>query len=313
MAPAPRPLGTLVLEEGGEPCGDGDRCIRFVVTCPQVAQPVKGYFVIDDPAGPSRGTVAMFSGGEGSGFLPRGSARGGTRRAALDEVRDAGFRIVQVVWDEGWTGGAPEGNEGLGKLSCRPATATAWISDHLTDEGTPLCAGGGSGGAAQVSYLLSHYGLEDRLSLVLPFTGYWMGRIDLGCLDDDPLNASLHYNDGARGFIDTTMGYPRGEGPCTKRDQSQRATFEEASIALGGNDYVHPNTLVAIVLAGADQVGALVQGHTYYERLAREGSPWVYIDIVSGAPHGLGENGAAVIRDLFLRECRPHGDAARAN
>jgi hypothetical protein len=89
--------------------------------------------------------------------------------------------------------------------------------------------------------------------------------------------------------------------------------FEEASIALGGNDYVHPNTLVAIVLAGGDNVGALVQGHTHYARLIREGSPLVYFDIISGAPHGLGEAGPAVIRDLFLQECRPRGEGSHAD
>lgn len=300
-----RSLGTLSLEEG-EACGDGSRCIRFLVECPEVAEPVRGYMVIDDPDGPSRGTVATFSGGDGSWYLPKEGGPSGLMayRAAWGELRDEGFRIVQVVWEGGWVDAAPASHEGLDKLSCRPATATAWIADNLTDAGTPLCAVGGSGGAAQVSYLLSHYGLEDRLALVLPFTGYWMGRIDLGCLDDDPLNSSLHYSDQARGFIDRTMGYPAGEGPCSRRDPSARQAFEAASIALGGNDYVHPNTLVYIVLAGSDDVGALAQGHTHYERLIREGSPEVKLDILPGAPHGLGEAGPPLIRDILARECR---------
>jgi hypothetical protein len=296
---APRPLGLLTVEEGGS-CEIGTRCIRFVVACPEVAEPVHGYLVVYDPDGPSRGTVASFSGGNGSGMPQEGEG-------PYEQLRAEGFRIVQVVWEGGWTDAAPASDEGLGKLSCRPATATAWIEENLTDTGTPLCATGGSGGAAQVSYLLSHYGLEDRLALVVPFTGYWMGRIDQGCLDDDPLNASLHYNDRARGFIDRTMGYAAGEGPCSKRDALARSVFEASSVALGGNDYVHPNTLVYIVLAGADQVGALLQGHTYYERLIREGSPHVRIDILAGAPHGLGEAGRPLISDILMKECRERG------
>lgn len=302
---APRALGTLTVEKG-DPCGDGDRCIRFVVTCPEVAQPVHGYFVIDDPKGPARGTIVSYSGGDGSRYAQRGNRMSGRYRATTDSLRAEGFRIVQVVWEGGWTNGAPESNEGLGKLACRPATATAWIGDNLVDDGTPLCPMGGSGGAAQVSYLLTHYGLEDRIALAVPFTGYWMGRIDIGCLDTDTLNATLHYNAGARGFIDRTMGYPAGQGPCTKRDRSARAVFEEASISLGGNDYVYPHTLVYIILAGGDQVGALDQGHTYYERLIREGSPQVRFDILPGAPHGLGPAGPPLLREILSRECRFH-------
>ena len=157
-----------------------------------------------------------------------------------------------------------------------------------------------------MSYLLTHYGLEDRLSLAVPFSGNWMGHIDIGCLDDDPINAAFHYSERARGFMDTSMGYARGEGPCTARDEAARAVFEESSIAGGGNDYVHPNTMVWIILGGADQAGALPHGHAYFARLAREGSPRLRVDILSGAPHALARlpEGANRIRDAFLRECR---------
>jgi hypothetical protein len=305
----PRALGTLTMIESEEPCL-GTRCISFVVTCPELGEPTRGRMIIEEPDVAVRGTIAMFSGGVGQGFTPTNATRDdGTVpefRRLLNEVRDSGFRLVQVMWDEGWTTGSPESDEGLGKLACRPATATAWIADNLTDEGTPLCAGGGSGGAAQVSYMLSHYGLDERLSLAVPYSGNWMGHIDIGCLDDDPINRDFHYSDRAREFMDVSMGYPGGEGPCTNRDESARAAFEDASIAGGGNDYVHPNTMVWIILGGADQVGALPQGHAYYERLAREGSPLLRIDILSGVPHGVNRvsEGADRIRDAFLRECR---------
>lgn len=307
----PRPLGVLTVVENDEPC-PGTRCISFVVSCADVGESARGRVIIDGPSGVTRGTIAMFSGSDGRRFVRPTSDDGTVSefRRALNELLDAGFRLVQVAWADGWTAGAPESNEGLGKLACRPATAIAWIDENLTDEGTPLCAGGGSGGAAQVSYLLTHYGLEDRLSLAVPFSGNWMGYVDIGCLDDDPINAALHYSERARGFIDSSMGYPAGAGPCSARDEAARAVFEESSIAGGGNDYVHPNTMVWIILGGADQVGALPQGHAYFERLASEGSPLLRVDILSGAPHGLRmrPEGANRIRDAFLRECRLRTD-----
>ena len=234
----------------------------------------------------------------------------------LEHWSEAGFRIARVQWTENWwRGAAPD--EGFAALANRPATVTEWLADNLTDEEAPLCVGGGSGGAAQVSYMLTHYGLENRIALAVPWSGFWMGRVDIGCLDDDPRNASLHYGERARRAVDFTYGFGStdwlrsGEptdtpaGPCTRRDATYADAFAEASIA-GLGDYYYPTTLVWHILGGADQVGALAQGLSYYEAMVRAGSPHVRVDILPGLPHGLAgvEAGIYKIRDVFDQECR---------
>jgi len=144
-----------------------------------------------------------------------------------------------------------------------------------------------------------------------------MGRVDIGCLDEDPRNASLHYGGKARRAVDLTYGFGSLEwfhsgeptdtppGPCTTRDSTYAGMFAEASIA-GHGDYYYPNTLVWHILGGADQVGALAQGLTYYEAMVRAGSPHVRIDVLPGVPHGVQsvEVGLQKIRDVFIQECR---------
>ena len=48
-----------------------------------------------------------------------------------------------------------------------------WVYDNLHggSSGAASCATGNSGGAMQVSFLLSHYGLEEILSAVVPTGG----------------------------------------------------------------------------------------------------------------------------------------------
>jgi hypothetical protein len=244
-----------------------------------------------------RGTVLSFSGGDGT-------ALSGNEQA-MTAWSEAGFRLVRVQWDSNWWEGASE-TEGFAALACRPATVTNWVADHLVEAGQPLCVEGGSGGAGQVAYGLTHYGLEDQISLAVPWTGFWMGRIDLGCLDNDPRNAELHYGESARRAIDLSYGFSSdGDGPCFRQDQTFRAAFAEASISVD-SDLHYPNTLVWHVLAGADDVGALGQGITYYDALLRAGSPHVRVDVLPGLLHGLRgptDEGMLKIRDAVLQEC----------
>ncbi|MBT8478941.1 MAG: hypothetical protein KJO06_08495 [Gemmatimonadetes bacterium] len=287
-----RALGNITTTENLESCR-GSRCFLFEVESPELGEAATGEIVVSDPVGASRGTVVSFSGGAGTGL------RGGPDIEAWIE---AGFRVARVQWDANWWAGSSP-SEGFAALACRPATVTDWVAEHLVDDGQPLCVEGGSGGAGQVAYGLTHYGLEDVVSLAVPWTGFWMGRIDLGCLDADPLNADLHYDEVARRAIDYTYGFAQDEdGPCFRRDEAFRAAFAEASTAVEA-DLHHPNTMVWHILAGADAVGALGHGLSYYDAMLRAGSPLVRADVIQGAPHGLDEEGRARVRDVILREC----------
>lgn len=316
-SPPLRALGILDTLDTPADCSSG-RCTAFRVASPDLAEAAAGRMVVDDPSGEVRGTVVLFTGADGRWIWGETPWNGGGDRhaAVLDTLRGSGFRVVRVAWDEGWLQGATGAMEGYAALACRPATAIAWIAGNLTEPGTPLCIGGGSGGAAQVSYALTHYGLADRLSLVVPWSGFWMGRVDAGCLGDGLRDATLVYGTAARRAADATFGFgsfqdvmsgrePDAPGPCERGDLSARRAFEDASISVGG-DYDYPTTLVWHILAGADELGALAQGHTYYEAMVRAGSPHVQLDILPGAPHNLEgvDAGLELIRDVFLAECR---------
>lgn len=279
-----------------DPCPTG-RCIGFQVESDDLLEAASGRLVVSEPAGGTKGTVVSFSGGDGT-FLPGDDS---TMTAWLE----AGFRLVRVQWKTNWWEGASE-TEGFAALACRPATVTDWIADNLVDDDRPLCVEGGSGGAAQLAYGLTHYGLEEKISLAVPWTGFWMGRIDLGCLDDDPRNAELHYGEMARRAIDVSYGHTGEEdGPCTTRDERFRARFAEASLSVDADLY-HPHTLVWHVLAGADDLGALGQGLTYANAMLRAGSPHVRVDVLPGLLHGFRgptDAGRRKVRDVVLQEC----------
>jgi len=306
-----RDIGTISTAIENKDC-PGDECYTFEVSSEDLREPASGRIIVDNPAGEYRGTITLFSGGGGT-YL------GWTwppMMKVLTQWSEAGFRTVRVQWSQHWWQGASP-DEGFAALASRPATVIDWIADNLTEPEAPLCIGGGSGGAAQVSYPLTHYGLENRLSLAVPWSGFWMGRVDIGCLDEDPRNASLHYGEKARRAVDLTYGFgslewfQSGEpkdtppGPCSTRDSTYAGAFAEASIA-GQGDYYYPNTLVWHILGGADQVGALAQGLTYYEAMVRAGSPHVRLDVLPGAPHGVQrvDVGLYKIRDVFIQECR---------
>jgi hypothetical protein len=294
--PPRRPLGRITIAPMADAC-PGSSCFAFTVESDDVAESASGRIIVSEPVGKLRGTVLSFSGGAGTSLS--GNAQ------TMTAWSEAGFRVVRVQWNANWWAGASEA-EGFAALASRPATVTNWVADHLVEDDHPLCVEGGSGGAGQVAYGLTHYGLEDKISLAVPWTGFWMGRIDLGCLDNDPRNAELHYSEAARRAIDLSYGVSRGEdGPCLRRDQGFRDAFAEASISVDA-DLHYPNTMVWHVLAGADEVGALGQGLTYYDAMLRAGSPHVRVDVLPGLRHGLSgptDAGRMKIRDVILQEC----------
>ena len=156
---APRQLGKVEVLSGPVQCADGT-CYEIRVTCPEVAAPARARLKVAAPLTTSaRGTMS-----------------------------GAGFRIVQLQWIDSWLVAAPGKEEGHVRLGCRPATVARWVYDHLHEPATSsaFCATGNSGGAAQVSYMLSHYGLKDILAAVVPTGGPPMGRLDRACDPDDP-------------------------------------------------------------------------------------------------------------------------------
>jgi hypothetical protein len=312
----PRRLGEVEVLSGPVQCADGN-CYEIRVTCPEVAAPARARLKVVAPnSNPPRSTILFTTGGFGFGLYGDGAAES---RRTLANLVAAGFRTVQLEWIDSWLVASPGKEEGHVRLGCRPATVARWVHDHLHEPSpaAAFCATGQSGGASQVSYMLSHYGLEEILAAVVPSGGPPMGRIDRGCSGPDDL--AYIRNEAMRKLIDTGFGFvPPGDirttnpadvppGPCARGDLSYHEKFREASVASGEGDYFYPHTMVFFVVEGIDSGGAAALGATYYDLLVKSGSPLLGRTVVPGVDHsGLirTRTGTETIRDVLLRECR---------
>jgi hypothetical protein len=305
-APDVRPLGQARVVAGPGDC-DGQRCLIVEVRCPELVQPDRALLKVGEPIGlPIRGTILFTTGGGGMGLW---EGFGPDARRVLGELRRAGFRTVQIGWLQPWLAGAAGALEGVGRLACRPATVAQWVHDNLQRGTGAYCATGNSGGAGQISYMPAQYGLAPILDAVVPTGGPPFGRVDLGCIRDNPLNRSLWYAPNSANTLDRSFGYPGdGTGPCATSDQAFRPWFEETSLALGNWQYVYPKTMVWFLFGDGDNTSAVGQGLAFYRRLIEAGSPLVRRNQVPDTGHAVPATtaGANMVRDIMLRECRVH-------
>jgi hypothetical protein len=129
-----------------------------------------------------------------------------------------------------------------------------------------------------------------------------MGRLDIGCFDKDSLNYYMHYSDRAKAFIDLSFGFDfETKGPCDLCDTTYVDLYKNSSVSIGGN-YYYPNTHAYLIYGGNDRVGALNQGLTYYSALVEAKSPFVHMQVIDGAPHGIinDSTGYNVVRNILL-------------
>ena len=275
-------LGEVNFNSKSDTCGTA-KCYEFTTSSSQVFETKAGVIRIDEPESAPIGTIAMYSGGLGT-FFYSDFEKGNT---IIEESLKNGYRVIQIKWNEGWFKASKEEREGFRKLAVHPASITQFIFDNLVEKDKPFVLFGGSGGAAQISYMLSFYGIDNITDKAIVFAGFWMGRLDIGCFDDNPLNSHLHYSERARTAIDQSLGFSSDEkGPCETRDTTYYDIYKNSSISHGGK-YNYPNTNVYLIYGGNDQVGALNQGLTYYEQLAAARSPYVHMQIIEGAGHGI--------------------------
>jgi hypothetical protein len=292
-------LGEVDFNAKSDTCGTS-KCYKFTSSSSQVFETKTGVLRIDKPQGAIIGTIAMYTGGRGDFFYS--DFKRGDR--IIEESLKKGYRVIQIKWNEGWLNGSREKREGFRKLAVHPASITQYIFDNLVEKDKPFILFGGSGGAAQIAYMLSFYGIDDIADKAIIFAGFWMGRLDIGCFDTNPLNRQLHYSEKARIAIDQSLGFNLDtKGPCELRDTTYYETYRNSSISHGGK-YYYPNTSVYLIYGGNDQVGALNQGLTYYQQLSSARSPYVHMQIVEGAGHGILQDslGFETIRKILLAE-----------
>ncbi len=305
--PGPRPLGTLVLTaEQDSTCPAGHSCQGFVVRCPSVSHDATGFLGVLPPDGTPRGVVMLFGGGAGRGWWSESSDLGGP---FVEGLRSDGFVVVQTSWETGWSAAAPGEQTDPAVLACRPATVVDWVHAHHWTPGDPVgpvgrcgfCVTGNSGGASQVSYALSHYGLEPILDAVIPTSGPPHAALDKGCLRRPGEEAYWYSPDSAR-TIDSSYGFYGGGGPCETHDPAFTARWLGGAVDTGGDDYVHPATRVHFIFGGLDGGNAPDLGRDYRARLEAAGSPLVSEVEVPTMPHSVqaSPDGLAALRDAIL-------------
>ncbi len=302
----PLPLGAVIVLAPAYSCGTDSFCYDIELTCPNVLLPAKASLrVASDPLVASRGAILLTSGGEGFGFYGDEAAEA---PRILADMRAAGFTTVELRWIDSWLQGSSPA-EGQALLACRPATVARWVHDNLyaLGTGTAFCATGNSGGAAQIMYSMTHYGLESLYSLVVPTGGPPMSRIDWGCLPGTGPDPDAEYEPSGAETIDLGYGFPKGAGPCSLQDSSYVTIFQEASEAFGLHDYFFPNTLVWLVLGDQDLKVAPAQAAILLDRLIQEQSPLIQQSVAPNTPHNVPSTveGADLIRDILLGDCVP--------
>lgn len=294
-------LGKIVITKKSDNCGTG-KCYSFSTSSNLVEQSKAGVIKIDEPLGKVKGTVVMYSGNLGTYFF--GDWSYGADLIA--ELRSQGYRTIQVKWDKGWFIGSKGKYEGFKKLAVHPATVTNYIYKTFAEKEKPFVLFGGSGGAAQISYMLSSYGIDKIANVAIAYGGFWMGRLDIGCFDKDSINDYMHYSDIAKSNIDLSFGFDSlTKGPCSLCNTDYTNLYKTSSISFGGN-YYYPKTRVFLIFAGNDEVGALNQGLTYYRELIAAKSPFVEMRVLEGVQHAtLNDSlGYTVLKNLLKQQLK---------
>jgi hypothetical protein len=286
-------VGSLSLTSTSVPtCPQGHDCFSFSVACPSVATESSGYLAVAPHVGRGRGVVLLASGGTGKIWWGHGRKA----PAFLQKIREAGLTVVQLRWTDAWWRSFEEAGSGEGTalLACRSATAIDWVHDQVY---APMgvnpragrcgyCLTGNSAGASQISYALSHYGLEAILDAVVPTNGPPHAGQPKGCLRHEGEEA-YWYGSFATHIMDASYGYADGDGPCALHAPAWFPRWEEDSVEIGGSDYSHPRTRVRFILGARDTTEAPAHALDYADRLRSAGSPLVSVVHVPTMTHDL--------------------------
>ncbi|MEX2459482.1 MAG: hypothetical protein WD770_10925 [Actinomycetota bacterium] len=308
--PGPHLTGTLSVLAGqidpqcnknGQPADS--TCTKFSLTnCVgndgAVLPELIGYYSVARELAPgaARGMVLFFSGGGGNYYWTNDAP---DFMQALRSVH--GFDVAQVRWAGAWQDAAAGQDAGAGHVACRPATAIKHIRETLyTPPATTapgrcgFCLVGSSGGASQIAYALTHYGLEGIIDAIIPTGGPTHAAQSKGCAPGRAESA-YQYDGASTKQIDAPSGYTKtdstspwylGNGPCKLRLPSWKPRWDAESVETSGNDYSYGNSRVHMLVGREDSV---IRNHTgdFATRLWLQGSPYVTYEIVTGMGHGV--------------------------
>ena len=128
---------------------------------------------------------------------------------------------------------------------------------------------GNSGGASQVSYALSFYGLDTILDGVFPTSGPPQAAQDKGCLHR--VGEARYSYGGNAMIIDQAHGFA-SDGPCARGLISFLPRWLAESVDTGGSDFLHPATRVYFIHSDRD-LPAVPHALDYISRLRASGTP----------------------------------------
>jgi len=304
-ADVPRAMGTVNFISIDATCATyGYDCWRVEVDCPALMPMQASLRIRYAESSVPKGIVIFASGGPGNKFW------GGSRpaREAVATLASNGYTTVEIAWKGAWwndPSATIDGSyQGYPSAACRPATVAQYVHDSFVggDPSQAFCAAGTSGGAAQVAFMLTHYGLADSLDLLIPISGPPIARNDVGCFHT-PGYESMWYESSTAKTVDQSFGV-NANGPCLIQDIAYETLYRDASVSVGGQ-YYYPSTMVHFIFGGADVSSAIGQGNYHFETLVAAGTPAVGRETVADAGHQVQDTstGAATIRDKLLAEC----------
>ncbi|MBI4259088.1 MAG: hypothetical protein HY658_00845 [Actinobacteria bacterium] len=298
-------LGTFRTIPGADTsCPAGFDCQQYSVTCSGIPDARAGTLAAAPATGPPRGLVMFFSGGSGSKWW--GDADAATI-GFMNDLRADGFHLVVVRWHKSWLD-APSGQDiGPDRLACQPATTIRWVHDNLY---APLgvsagpgrcgfCLTGSSGGASQVAYPLSHFGLDVIVDAIVPTGGPPHAALAKGCLRN-PAEEEYWYDGASVKTIDASYGHYGPDGPCQTHQPTFANRWAATSVDTSGSDYRYEQTRVVVLLGSRDRV--LPHARDYVQRLQQAGSPAATLQLVDNTGHEVGATpeGRAAIRQALL-------------
>jgi hypothetical protein len=293
--------GTVTSTPGVDPsCPDGQVCRGFEVACPGVQSPARGYIATGSATGKARGVLMTFSGGGGLDYEFANTVEAGW----LQQIRADGFTTVQVRWVDAWLYSSSGEDVGAHVLACRPASVIAWVHDTtFAPMNTPslaagrcgFCLTGNSGGASEISYALSHYGLEGIVDGVFPTSGPPHAAMAKACRQVTA-ESGYWFPASKAELIDRARGYYHADGPCLNHDAGYNARWLQEGVDTGGKDYLHPATRFHFILGAVDDHYILAHAQDYAARLEQAGTQMVAVDVIPGMAHSPSAQGLATLR-----------------
>lgn len=288
-------------------CGAGTfQCLRVEVACP--GQERKNALIqIKRAQGTVRGVVMLVNGGTSTAFWSNAAP---SAVQAIADMNAVGLHTAEIRWETSWAALGLHEPQGHHHAACSTASVGEYLHNRFVSgySDRSFCATGNSAGGSQISYMLSHYGFENRLTAAVVSGGPPMGRMDLGCSNDS--TSSMDYSPSNVNLIDAAFGGINGTRPCysagSLNDTSGLPALRDASVAYSG-DYHYPNTHVAFVWGTADTTNSVAQGATYTGTLVQNGQENMSVQILPGVEHGTHKTiaGATAISNTVIAHCAP--------